>query len=205
VGGLYRPDAEAEYLRGEFLRGKATERKMRLFACAWTRTIGAPALAYSAIKAAERFVDGQATRAEMAAARAALSASDCSGHSGWEYSLAGWSAALSACVEDAQWALTIDPSPVAVLYATPADKVAMCAQLREVFGNPCRPVVVSASWLTWNDGAVRRIAQLVYQEWASDQLPILADAAGRFADGGGEAASRAGRAISRRLTGRHQV
>jgi hypothetical protein len=32
------------------------------------------------------------------------------------------------------------------------------------------------SWLAWNDGTVPRIAQDIYDEWAFDRLPILADA-----------------------------
>jgi hypothetical protein len=48
--------------------------------------------------------------------------------------------------------------------------------LREIFGNPFRPVAVEPSWLRWQDGTVVRIARAIYDERAFDRLPILADA-----------------------------
>lgn len=73
--------------------------------------------------------------------------------------------------------------------------------IHDIFGNPFRQVVrlskahtdragiawINAhrgewsqifmdEWLTYNDGTVRRIAQVIYDEKAFDQMPILADA-----------------------------
>jgi hypothetical protein len=48
--------------------------------------------------------------------------------------------------------------------------------LREVFGNPLRPIVVDPSWLSWNDSTIPKIAQAIYDERAFDRMPILADA-----------------------------
>ena len=45
--------------------------------------------------------------------------------------------------------------------------------LREVLGNPLRPVSVAADWLT---STVRDLAAGAYQDDAFDRLPILADA-----------------------------
>lgn len=45
--------------------------------------------------------------------------------------------------------------------------------LREIFGNPFRPVAVDPSWLTSTAVA---IAQGIYDDKAFDRLPILADA-----------------------------
>jgi hypothetical protein len=50
------------------------------------------------------------------------------------------------------------------------------AYIREIFGNPFRPVAVNPAWLAWNDGTVRRIAQSIYDKRAFDRMPILADA-----------------------------
>jgi hypothetical protein len=48
--------------------------------------------------------------------------------------------------------------------------------LRDIFGNPFRPVSVDPAWLAWSDGAVVRVARAIYEERAFDRLPILADA-----------------------------
>ncbi|MBL8793522.1 MAG: hypothetical protein JNM56_06440 [Planctomycetia bacterium] len=45
--------------------------------------------------------------------------------------------------------------------------------MREVCGNPFRPVKVDPAWLT---STVVLLAQAIYDERAFDRLPILADA-----------------------------
>jgi hypothetical protein len=48
--------------------------------------------------------------------------------------------------------------------------------LREVIGNPFRPVTVHPSWLARNDGTVVKLAQAINDERAFNRLLILADA-----------------------------
>jgi hypothetical protein len=48
--------------------------------------------------------------------------------------------------------------------------------LRNLFGNPFRPVIVNPSWLTWNGGTVPKLAQAIYDERRFQDLPVLADA-----------------------------
>jgi len=48
--------------------------------------------------------------------------------------------------------------------------------LRDLFGNPLRPVTINPAWLRWNEGTLRRLAESIYNERAFDRLPILADA-----------------------------
>ena len=48
--------------------------------------------------------------------------------------------------------------------------------LREIFGNPFQWKTVAPVWLSWNDGAVRKMAQALYNDCAFNNLPILADA-----------------------------
>jgi hypothetical protein len=55
------------------------------------------------------------------------------------------------------------------------ERAAQAGLLRDVFGNPFRPAVPSPAWLAWNDGAVRKMAQAIYEGRFAD-LPILADA-----------------------------
>jgi hypothetical protein len=47
--------------------------------------------------------------------------------------------------------------------------------LRDVF-QPFSSHTVHPSWLTWNDGTARKIAQAIYDERAFERLPVLADA-----------------------------
>jgi hypothetical protein len=45
--------------------------------------------------------------------------------------------------------------------------------IREIFGNPFRPVALDPTWLT---PTVRQLAEAIYQERVFERLPILADA-----------------------------
>jgi hypothetical protein len=45
-----------------------------------------------------------------------------------------------------------------------------------VLGNPFRPVAFDPAWLAWNDGAVAKRAQAIYDDRGFDRLPLLADA-----------------------------
>jgi hypothetical protein len=56
------------------------------------------------------------------------------------------------------------------------EPVAQAHLVREVFGNPHRTVRVSAEWLAWGGGTVRKVAESIYDEEAFGQLPVLADA-----------------------------
>jgi hypothetical protein len=57
-----------------------------------------------------------------------------------------------------------------------AESTAQARLLRDIFGNPFRPVGVDPAWLTWTDGLVLRLARSIYDDRAFDCLPILADA-----------------------------
>ena len=56
------------------------------------------------------------------------------------------------------------------------ERVAQSLLLRDILGNPFRPVIIDSTWLSWNGRTVPKIAQAVYDERAFDHLPILADA-----------------------------
>ncbi len=57
-----------------------------------------------------------------------------------------------------------------------AEHAVQAVLLRDLFGNPFRPVMIQPSWLLWNDGTVPKIAQAIYDEQAFDRLPVLSDA-----------------------------
>jgi len=48
--------------------------------------------------------------------------------------------------------------------------------MRDIVGNPFRPVRVAGECLRWNDHALAKIARGVYEERAFERMPILADA-----------------------------
>jgi hypothetical protein len=48
--------------------------------------------------------------------------------------------------------------------------------VREVMGNPFRPIQVPRTWLTWNNGTVWQLAEAIYHGRDWESLPLLADA-----------------------------
>jgi hypothetical protein len=65
----------------------------------------------------------------------------------------------------------------AYLAARNAERAVQCHLLRCIVSNPFRPEPTTApAWLAWNDGAVRRMAQAIYDDRRFADLPILADA-----------------------------
>jgi hypothetical protein len=141
------------------LRGKLSERKLRLFACACCRRL--PLLIddernVRAVEAAERYADGLVPKREMKKARKA------------------------ACIS---WLDSYEPAREAVLAlaalkrALPAARQGELADLlRDVVGNPFRTVAVRPSWLRANGGAVEQLARAIDEEGRFEDLPILADA-----------------------------
>ena len=63
-----------------------------------------------------------------------------------------------------------------MLAATAAEATAQTELIRDIVGNPFRPVRLKPEWLAWNDETAPKIAQAIYEERAFDRLPILADA-----------------------------
>lgn len=48
--------------------------------------------------------------------------------------------------------------------------------LRDLIGNPFRPVTIEPAWLAWNNATVPRLAASIYDDRAFDRMPVLADA-----------------------------
>jgi hypothetical protein len=67
-------------------------------------------------------------------------------------------------------------SALAAAPRTRQERAAHVELIREVVGNPFRPVVVDASWLRWNDGTVVKVTRGIYEERAFGRMPILHDA-----------------------------
>jgi hypothetical protein len=146
----------------KLLRGKASERKLRLLVCNYFRSLYAPAdPRNTVITIGERCADGQASAAEVNRARSIVPPT-------------GSSQSLLVVVSD-----KISDSAYPVIShefvcLLPREKVPrLCQPIRDIFGNPFRPVAVDPSWRT---STVVALAEGIYAERAFDRLPILADA-----------------------------
>lgn len=195
----------------EFLRDKASERKLRLFAVACCRRIG-PYLEEKrsrwVVEISERYADGRATRERLNSAREraemAYDGIHLSGGGDVEQIPAqavlglGVVLVVNEVVElaAATFGAVARGEAYDLIWKTPGkdneerwaedDAIRNAAEseerqvqatlLRDIFGNPFRPVSVNTSWLTWNDGTVVKLAQSIYDERTFDRLPILADA-----------------------------
>jgi hypothetical protein len=168
----------------KFLRGRASDRKLRLFGCGCCRLVWHrhSEVSRRAVEVSERFADGEASLSDL---RTAHKAVEYQGKS-WYYS----HPASVASSETPEWAWsyglpetqeTAARTPMQVRReAWPGERAHYLAThgelLREVFGNPLRPVVVDPTWLAWNGGTIPKLAQAIYDDRAFERLPVLADA-----------------------------
>jgi hypothetical protein len=167
---------EAEWLGGQdfepllaWLGARASQRKLRLWACACCRLSGglhAPALRTlrerasapigATLEVAERFAEGDASAGDLEKARSL--GDGASWWAAWDPAWIDGSFAARAAIR----ACGAGPGPAVLL--------------REVFGNPFRPVAVDPAWLRWNDGTVAKLASVIHDERRFADLPVLADA-----------------------------
>ncbi len=168
-----------------FLRDRASDRKLRLFACAWGRDVWrhpSDERSRDAILTAERFADGEARLAELLAAHRDA-ADACSAiplafgrrrdgtrrRSG--RNRAGKEAAeVARHAADPAWDARAAAS--AVGWQKGATRYALANHLRDIF-NPFRSAPFAPVWLTSTAVALARYA---YDAGEFGALPILADA-----------------------------
>jgi hypothetical protein len=153
-----------------FLRGKASDRKLRLFACGCVRLVWAwltDERSRKAIEFAERYSDWgeedqllhflELDRVWQAA-----------GAAGWVVRTP-----LRWAEEYSEWTATTAGTPD----LEGSRRSSQAALLRDLFGNPFRPApAVEPAWLGWNDGTVPKLASSLYDARAFDRLRVLADA-----------------------------
>jgi hypothetical protein len=174
----------------EFMRAKASDRKLRLFAlAAWRLSYGKYLPANTAeepadsgpytIGVAERYADGDATQEEIEAAE----------QNAREYgdqfldAIFGFTEPFIAymAVADFFGQSAFDVARGAVLISDPTElRLTHANLLRDLFGNPFRPVAINAFWLT---PSVRSLATAAYEERIlpsgeldTARLAVLADA-----------------------------
>jgi hypothetical protein len=138
-----------------FVRSRISDRKLRLFAVACCRRLWDQLDEHGrhAAEVAERYADGAASVEDLREAR---------------LKIAAWTAESLTC-----W-INFEESWPGHFQAFAAG--AALDDLRDIAGNPFRPVTVPPEWRTWNDGMIVGMAQRIYDERAFERLPILADA-----------------------------
>ncbi|OAI50592.1 hypothetical protein AYO44_17680 [Planctomycetaceae bacterium SCGC AG-212-F19] len=160
----------------EFLRDKASHRKLRLFACACCRRIDIwlNDLSKRAVEVAEQFAGGLVSEQACIDCRdAAYDPRQESDHGSQPaYSSAVYSAAgpRENFIVSAGYAAR-NCRLVNVFSGTESN--IQMNLLRDIFCNPFKPVSIDRSWLT---STVVSLAQAIYDERAFERMPVLADA-----------------------------
>jgi hypothetical protein len=158
-------------------------RQFRLYVAACCASLWddlTPPSARQAIDVLERYADGLAGAKDLAEARESarveaerLDSLQFDTAGGWCDTLRNQSLALFAA---AATALRPRVQPELWAWQPGAHRPSDCDLLRCIGGNSFRPVTVDPVWLSWNDGCVLRLAELIYAEWRYEDLPVLADA-----------------------------
>ena len=192
------------YKRMQEERGRKYDRQLRLFAWAGARRLW-PLLGEQgrrAVETSERYADGLAGPGELLEAIHASSwesscwyAPPAGGGRGARRARAAVQARLAAAQaagggssgDSAAWAL-IRHAPMAAKRAhflpgipagaTAKEQQAQLALVREVLGNPFRPVRADPAWLAWHGHAIPKLAQAIYD---GRELPSGHLDAGRLA------------------------
>jgi hypothetical protein len=187
----------------EYLRGKGSERKLRLFAVACCRRIWhllTDERSRRALIVLESYTEGIATIKELYAAAhdAQIATNECANNSyvpGAVRDALGLSLSIGETEDDihpevvgvpvesgvpmvASWAVGYALHPQGMGCdawdrCVKAEQVYQCRLLHDIFGNAFRPITLNPSWLT---PTVKEIAEAIYQERVFDRLLILADA-----------------------------
>lgn len=166
---------------------------------------GTPRSCRDAVELAEKAADGGVAKADLDKAREAADAfhipaqfyaacyDECWGPYNQQLMASGdaATAVATACMQDRTmpWAANHAARAVARIKDTnprfeydgtqmdAAERAAQCDLLRDIAGNPFRPTLFSLVGRdAWNDDALLKIAQSIYDERAFDRLPALADA-----------------------------
>lgn len=183
------------------LKGKTTERKLRLFACACCRRIWdriTDSCSRKAIQISELYADGNATIKELESAFMAADRVHSLLASQWlsefmsgdrvSFSLPSQAMSIESSADAARLAAhpeargLADGTAIAAMIAVAGhgkdyfthalkEEADQCILLRDIFGNPFHSVSVDPSWLT---PTVKAMARRIYGGRAFERLPELA-------------------------------
>jgi hypothetical protein len=170
----------------EFLRLKASDRKVRLFTAACCRHLGSKLTderSWRAIDVVERYADGLANEQDLEsafhiadaasqespsdAADAVVSATTSYGPYGDQQAIR-----IAYATDVARVAVRAAPTPL-----RPAVRAAQAALLRDLFGHlQYRPVQIAPTWITWHEGTIPTLTHSIYTERRFHDLPLVAKA-----------------------------
>jgi hypothetical protein len=172
----------------EFLQGKTSDRKLRLFAVACCRRVWGLLVNFHSrevLFCSERYADGQDTKEQMK-----------------QYRRKAMTVARGKRKRDVKkWAAEAATAAASVdIYAyfsyilyklrdaqgetnTTRESTIQAGLLLDLLGNPFRPAPLDPDWLTWKDGTIPRLAQAIYEDRElpsghldQDRLAVLGDA-----------------------------
>ncbi|OAI39928.1 hypothetical protein AYO40_05280 [Planctomycetaceae bacterium SCGC AG-212-D15] len=161
-----------------FLRGKASDRKLRLFSVACCRSIWdfvTDPDARRAVEVAESYADGTASVLDVEDVAAVIGAKiayfvDAAGFVAAAASATLWSDPMTGALQAARL-VRGDIHEGFLGYGDAWQDFANL--LRDIFGNPFCPETADPRWLT---PTTVSLSQAIYDERAFDRLPILGDA-----------------------------
>ena len=150
----------------------ATARKVRLFACAWCRYMLAdappadiPILSF--VETGERYADRLASDDERQAAHETIQQimQKAVAEREWE---------RTAAAADARDAVAVGTYRIVGLERKMSLRrdPYQCHLLRDIFGNPFRPVIFQPAWLEWKDGILPQMGKSIYDERTWEQMPV---------------------------------
>jgi hypothetical protein len=184
----------------EFLEGKASDRKLWLFACACCRLVWhlLPDCCHWLVEAVEQYAEGATATSDLrelfdgyyphqvalSTASGGNQAAEAVGHLGWPWRSrpieTGWPSATTW-----PWQVWYTSQCVARSVAESLAKSMPWEQARQrqgqllhdIFGPLIvRPVAIDIAWLSWNDSTILKFVSGIYDDRTFADLPILADA-----------------------------
>jgi hypothetical protein len=174
-------------------RACPTYRKLRLFAVACCRHLsGGPPdpVCLAALRHLEDFLEGQADedRRDRYADEIKRKAPrfEQPGRDAWMAFYGAvhrrWRQAYDYARPEDRWLYAVAVARHAAVAAEAGEVRVQSSLLRDIFGNPFRPVDLDPAWLTWHGGAAVKLAWAVYEErelpsghLAATRLAVLAD------------------------------
>jgi hypothetical protein len=178
----------------EFLRGKASDRKLRLFTVACARLVWEKIsweFMRNAVETAEKYADGWVSREELNSSFmevwAVVTQGTQGGHEAyrWLHSSEQHIQVYGLCQVTMYTLKGLNNLPVMDNWRQGARLTGQYQPnlLRDLFGNPFRPVCFDPAWLTWKDGIIPKLPRVIYEarklptgHLDRDRLSILGDA-----------------------------